>query len=137
MFLIAGAGVGTAFTLNAFVLSGVAGDCSMETAATALTLASGNTRQCHMRGLSLRAELARSGLFAATLHGRLQRWAGPFMAMEMIEGQTQKHRLSGNPLPLEQLLELGTQIADALDAAQARTVHRGARAGLGSAPHTA
>jgi len=49
----------------------------------------------------------------------------PFIAMELLEGQTLKHRLSGKPLPMEQVLEVGTEIADALDAAQAKgIVHR-------------
>ena len=49
----------------------------------------------------------------------------PFIAMEFMEGTTLKHRISGKPLPLEQVLELGIEIADALDAAHAKGIlHR-------------
>src|SRR6202008_1396049 len=41
----------------------------------------------------------------------------PFIAMEYMEGATLKHRISGKPLPLEQVLDLGTEITDALVAA--------------------
>jgi serine/threonine protein kinase/Flp pilus assembly protein TadD len=48
-----------------------------------------------------------------------------FIAMEYLDGVTLKHRISGKPLPLEQVLDWGTEIADALDAAHAKgIVHR-------------
>jgi serine/threonine protein kinase len=41
----------------------------------------------------------------------------PFLVMELLEGETLKHRLSRGPAPLSELLEWSGQIADALDAA--------------------
>ncbi len=49
----------------------------------------------------------------------------PFMAMELLEGQTLKHRISGKPIAIAELLEIGIQIADGLEAAHAKgIVHR-------------
>ena len=48
-----------------------------------------------------------------------------FIAMELLQGQTLRQRIGGNPLPLDVLLDLATQIADALGAAHAKgIVHR-------------
>ena len=54
----------------------------------------------------------------------------PFIAMELLEGQTLRERIavgatSRSPLPLDELLELAIQIADALDAAHSKgTIRR-------------
>jgi len=49
----------------------------------------------------------------------------PFMAMELLEGQTLRHRLGGKPMPIADLLETGIQIADGLDAAHSKgIIHR-------------
>jgi TolB-like protein/tRNA A-37 threonylcarbamoyl transferase component Bud32/thioredoxin-like negative regulator of GroEL len=48
-----------------------------------------------------------------------------FIAMEFLEGQTLKHLVTGRPVDIDQVLELGIQIADALVAAHAKgIIHR-------------
>ncbi len=48
-----------------------------------------------------------------------------FIAMELLEGQTLRHKINGKPLEIEIVLDLGIQIADALDAAHVKgIVHR-------------
>src|SRR5713226_9081587 len=48
-----------------------------------------------------------------------------FIAMELLEGQSLDHKLLGPPLPLDRVLDISIQLADALDAAHAKgIVHR-------------
>ncbi len=45
--------------------------------------------------------------------------------MELLEGQTLRERIGGRPVELSALLDLGIQMADALDAAHGKgVVHR-------------
>ncbi len=60
-----------------------------------------------------------------TIHEIDERDGQWFIAMEYLDGQTLKHRIAGRPMPLDQIVDVGIQIADALDAAHAEgIIHR-------------
>src|SRR6201997_2766465 len=49
----------------------------------------------------------------------------PFIAMELLEGQTLKHRIGKKSVPISELLDIAIQIAEGLEAAHAKgIVHR-------------
>jgi eukaryotic-like serine/threonine-protein kinase len=49
----------------------------------------------------------------------------PFIVMEYLDGLNLKERIQGQPMRLEEILDIGIQIADALDAAHAKgIIHR-------------
>jgi eukaryotic-like serine/threonine-protein kinase len=60
-----------------------------------------------------------------TIHDIGEQNGHAYIVMEFLDGQTLKHRISGEALPLDLVLELGIEIADALDTAHAKgVIHR-------------
>ncbi len=60
-----------------------------------------------------------------TLHDIGSQDGTEFLVMELLEGQTLSERLAKGPLPLDQVLKLGTEVAEALEKAhQQGIIHR-------------
>jgi serine/threonine-protein kinase len=53
----------------------------------------------------------------AAIHGLAESASGPALVLELIEGPTLADRLTSGPLPIDEALRVGRQIADAIEAA--------------------
>jgi serine/threonine protein kinase/tetratricopeptide (TPR) repeat protein len=60
-----------------------------------------------------------------TIHDIDEQQGRRFIVMELLEGETLRHRVEGRPMPADELIDYSIQIADALDAAHSKgIVHR-------------
>src|SRR5213082_2360900 len=57
-----------------------------------------------------------------TIHEIDEAGGRAFIAMELLEGQTLRHRIGGKQMDVEAVLDLGVQMADALDAAHTKGI---------------
>jgi serine/threonine protein kinase/Tol biopolymer transport system component len=60
-----------------------------------------------------------------TIHDIGEHENQPFIVMQYLEGKTLKQHIQNQPLPLDDILDIGIQVADALDAAHSKgIIHR-------------
>jgi Tol biopolymer transport system component len=75
------------------------------------------------REARLLASVSHPGI--ATIHGIERGQQGPFLVLELVEGETLAERVAAGPLPISEALEISRQVADGLAAAHDRgVVHR-------------
>ncbi|MBZ5688131.1 MAG: protein kinase [Acidobacteriia bacterium] len=60
-----------------------------------------------------------------TIHGIEDNHGHPFIVMERLEGESLKQTIAGHPMPVDKVLDVGVQVAEALMASHAKNiVHR-------------